>query len=391
MTRVLIYSDRNGIYGAERINVEIAIELQRVGFKVSIAMPSGDNSLTERLDASGIRRYDLPLENVYDSMHLAESLTHPEIAQACFDHLSPEIVLFGDGFPFSSLAAKQTAGALKIPYVSLVHVVHPKWGEEFGSFLPVLREVFARASQVVAVSKNNLELLREHFGLSASHGIVIHNGRPEKFFLPRDEAARQRIRDQLGIDADTVVAITIGRFDHEKGHDLLLDCVPLIRKHSCWESLRMLWVGEGHLRHRAQRLARLVAGDRIQCLGERRDISDLLDASDFLIHPSRSEGLPLVVLEAMAKGLPVIGTTVGGIPEALGTDSETMCGCLLPAPIDSSFRTQLANAVISVASEPQLRKSLGLRAKERASLSFSENHMMSQWRLLIEGLTRGIS
>jgi len=130
MTRVLIYSDRNGIYGAERINVEIAIELQRVGFKVSIAMPSGDNSLTERLDASGIRRYDLPLENVYDSMHPAESLTHPEIAQACFDHLSPEIVLFGDGFPFSSLAAKQTAGALKIPYVSLVHVVHPKWGED---------------------------------------------------------------------------------------------------------------------------------------------------------------------------------------------------------------------------------------------------------------------
>jgi glycosyltransferase involved in cell wall biosynthesis len=311
VTRILFYSDRNGIYGAERINQEIVLALKTHGCDIAIALPRGNNVLTDQLDEAGVERFELPEENVYDSKSLALSLTDQRISDALFDQWSPDFIFFGDGFPFSSLAAKHTAIDRSIPFLSLVHVVDPKWSREFALLLPSLSRAFASAKQVIAVSEDNLGLLRRFYGLSENHGTVIYNGRPEKFFAPRSISNRSRFREQLGISQDAVVAITVGRFDHEKGYDLLLDALPLLRKHPCWKSLRMLWVGDGHLRRRAEQLARLLSGEQVISFGESHEISDLLNASDFLVHPSRAEGLPLVVLEAMAKGLPVVGTRVG--------------------------------------------------------------------------------
>lgn len=382
MKHILVYSDRQGIYGAERINQEIALELRRVGYRVTVAQPAGRNELTDTLDAAGITRYDLPWENVYDATATAESLINPKIARECFESTSPDLVFFGDGFPFSNLAAKQEAIDRKIAYLTLVHVVHPRWSVEFAAYAPQLVRVMRAALAVVAVSRNNLDLLHWHFGLDTGLGMVIHNGRPAEYFSPSDFGVRGRVREELGIGSDEVVLTTVGRFDHEKGHDLLLDTIPLLRSMSCWETMRMVWVGDGHLLGRARQLAKLLGGDRILCLGVRSDVSALLDASDILVHPSRSEGLPLVVLEGMAKGLAIIATDVGGISEAI---EET--GVLLPAPLFSDFKYQLADAMVRLVSDKELRLRLGIMAQERARDCFTESHMMSRWCGLIRQLT----
>lgn len=382
MKHILLYSDRNGIYGAERINQEIALELKRVGYKVTVAQPAGRNELTDKLDSAGVMRYDLPWENVYDATSPAESLTNSAIARKCYDSLSPDFIFFGDGFPFSNLAAKLEAIELNIAYLMLVHVVHPRWSVEFAEHVPQLVRAMKFAKKVVAVSQDNLTLLHLHFGLDTGLGAVIHNGRPGEFFLPRDPLVRKRIREELKIPEDAVVLTTVGRFDYEKGYDLLLDAVPLLRKRSSWESIRMVWVGDGHLLGRATQLARLLAGERILCLGARSDVAAILDASDVLVHPSRAEGLPLVVLEAMAKRLAVIATDVGGISETLGA-----AGVLLPAPLLGDFKYQLADAIAGLVSNSERRRQLGELAHERAKEGFTEAHMMSRWCSLVQQLT----
>jgi glycosyltransferase involved in cell wall biosynthesis len=384
MTRLLFYSDRTGVYGAERINQQLALAFQSAGFRVAVAQPPGDNPLTQAMERAGIVRYDLPVENPYDWQHPAESLTNPRAAEACFAAIAPDLVIFGDGFPFASLAAKHAAIDADIPFLSLVHLVNPKWEREFAPFLPALAAANAAARQVVAVSVVNLQLMRDYFRLPTSKGMVIYNGRPEEFFRPRDAAARRHLRQAWGIAEDDVVAMTIGRFDQEKGYDLLLDALPVLRASPCWSILKLVWVGGGPLLPRALQLARLVAGDRVLLLGERHDVPDLLDAADLLVHPSRCEGLPLVVLEAMAKGLPVIATSVGGIPEALdGT------GMLLPEPVgDPGFRRSLAEAIASLALDETQRRTLGILARERAEQCFTESHMIAAWIDLIRSTLR---
>jgi glycosyltransferase involved in cell wall biosynthesis len=384
MTRILLYSDRTGVYGAERINQQLALAFQAAGCQVAVAQPPGDNPLTQAMERAGIARYELPVENPYDWQNPAESLTNPRVAEACFAATTPDLVLFGDGFPFASLAAKHAAIAATLPFLSLVHMVQPNWEREFARFLPALAATNAAARQVVVVSAINLKLMRNHFGLPSSKGMVIHNGRPEEFFRPRDAATRRRLRQEWGIAEDDVVAITIGRLDHEKGYDLLLDALPQLRGSSCWSRLHLVWVGGGPLLPRATHLARLVAGDRVFLLGERHDVADLLDAADLLVHPSRCEGLPLVVLEAMAKGLPVLATSVGGIPEALdGT------GVLLPEPgCDPGFKRSLAEAIATLTGDEKQRRTLGRLARERAEKCFTESRMTAAWIALIRSILR---
>lgn len=378
MSRLLLYSDRNGIYGAERIHQELAVAFRQAGWDVVVAQPPGENESTRVLDRAGIARHALPIEDVYDARHPAASLTDPGIGEACFDATAPDVVLFGDGFLFASLAAKATAARRGLPFVALVHSGQLAWKRDFASFLPDLARSFAAARQVVTVSQANLGLLREHFGLADGHGTVIHNGRPAEFFRPRDASARHRIRRSLGIGGDAVVAATIGRFDHEKGWDLLLDAMTRLRRDPAPVNLAFLWVGDGPLRPRAARLAKLVAGGNVHLVGERSDMPDLLDAADFLVHPSRSEGLPLVVLEAMAKGLAVVATPVGGIPEAIAG-----CGRILPAPDAPGFRDSLADAILEVAKDEGLRRTLGRQAHDRASEWFTMEHMTAKWLALV--------
>jgi glycosyltransferase involved in cell wall biosynthesis len=386
MTRLLLYSDRKGVYGAERINQALALGLQRAGFEVAVAQPPDDNPLTQALERAGIVRYGLPVENPYDWENPAESLTNPRVANACFAAIAPDLVLFGDGFPFSSLAAKHAAVRAGIPFLTLVHMVHPAWETQFASFLPALAAANAAARQVVVVSSQNLRLLHDRFGLPASKGVVIHNGRPEEFFRPRDAVARRRLREAWGVAEDDVVAITIGRFDHEKGYDMLLDALSLLRAAPCWPKLKLVWVGDGPLLPRARRLAKLVAGDQVLLLGERHDITDILDAADMLVHPSRCEGLPLVVLEAMAKALPVIATPVGGIPEALGGT-----GVLLPEPgCGPEFKRAIAEAIATLADDETQRRALGRRAHQQAEQCFSESRMIAEWIDLIARIERHV-
>jgi glycosyltransferase involved in cell wall biosynthesis len=178
---------------------------------------------------------------------------------------------------------------------------------------------------------------------------------------------------------DTVVAMTVGRLDLEKGYDLLLDTVPVLRRAPAWRRMALVWAGTGPLEPRLRPLARVAGGGAVHVLGERHDIPALLDAADLLVHPSRIEGMPLAVLEAMAKRLPVIASAVGGIPEALGGT-----GWLLPPPDDPApFRTALADAIETLVRDAARRTAMGHAAYAHAQRHHTEARMVADWCALI--------
>jgi hypothetical protein len=107
---------------------------------------------------------------------------------------------------------------------------------------------YAGARAVVAVSEQNLGLLRRHFGLGPARGRVINYGRPEPFFTAPDPDTRARLRAELGLSESAVVALTVARLTKIKGHAHLLDALSVLRAAGRAADTHFVWLGEGEQR-----------------------------------------------------------------------------------------------------------------------------------------------
>lgn len=165
-----------------------------------------------------------------------------------------------------------------------------------------------------------------------------------------------------GDDAPPVVGV-VGRLSPEKGVDVALRAHRLVTRRL--PDARLLIAGEGPRRGELERQAeQLGIGASISWLGYREPIADVYRQLAVLLIPSRSEGLPNVALEAMALGVPVVATSVGGLPEVV-KDGES--GYLAP----EGDAAALAAKVLCVLESPRLRRRLGQRAREEMTSRFS--------------------
>jgi glycosyltransferase involved in cell wall biosynthesis len=384
MKHVLLYTDMAGIYGAEQCTHALALGMRRAGHRVTVVQPHADHHLIAEREANGIAHHWLAPDNLWDYRHPARALTDRTEPEQVLTATAPDLVVFSDGAPVSSLTAKEVAGDRGIPYLALCHCVTPTWAAAYAAQLPRLPSVYARAAEVVAVSQENLDELHGLFGLPPTKGVVIHNGRPEAFFAPRSDPTRRRLREELGIPRDGVVCLTVGRMELVKGYQYQIAAFKHLRASPVWPSLHFVWVGTGTLEHHWQALVRrLQADDRVRFLARRADVPALLDAADMFVLPSQFEGMPLVVLEAMAKRLPVIATAVSGTPEALGD-----AGCLLPDPRkDSALPERLAATISGLALDAARRRVLGQAAHDRAQAQFREAPMVARYLRLVERMS----
>jgi glycosyltransferase involved in cell wall biosynthesis len=191
-------------------------------------------------------------------------------------------------------------------------------------------------------------------------GIRAGTCRAERTVVIRnavDVAAAPRARH----DRATPRLVTVGRLKRPKDFLTLVRALAALGPGSFEEALI---VGEGPDRDAIQReIARLGLEDRVQLTGERSDVPELLAAADVFVLSSTSEGLPLSVMEAMAAGLPVVASAVGGVAE-LVVDGET--GLLVPA----GDPTELTSALERVLLDRQLRRRLGAAGRARAEDAF---------------------
>lgn len=191
--------------------------------------------------------------------------------------------------------------------------------------------------------------------LRRSVRVVVHGVRLDA--IPSDRAGRTRLRASLGIGDDTVVALTVANFRPQKGHLDLLDAAR--RVVASGVDVTFLLVGHGPLEpdvrdaHEALQL-----GDRVRFLGFRDDAVELLAASDMFVLASLHEGFPVAVMEALAAGVPVVATAVGGVPDVIDDGVE---GYIVPA----GHPEELAAAIVRVADDPAGRERMSEAAAAR--------------------------
>jgi glycosyltransferase involved in cell wall biosynthesis len=227
----------------------------------------------------------------------------------------------------------------------------------------------------VAVSQDTASRSLARRTLSEVH--VVHNG----VEVQPPARPRAQVRAELGL-GEGVVAVHVARFVPLKAQDVVVRALAARRGDPT--PITLLFVGDGPERAPVERLAaELGLGpNEVRFLGFRADVPDLLGAADLFLLPSRTEGLPLSVLEAMSHGLAIVATAVGGVPELCTDDRE---GILVPADDPRA----LADAMSRVARDPSLRARLGAAARARAAADFSFAAMTETYlRLYREVLAR---
>jgi glycosyltransferase involved in cell wall biosynthesis len=376
--RVLVYTDCPGIYGAEQVNHAIVRRLVEDGLRVCVVQSFADHRLVDERRALGVEHVWLEFDTVADAGegYVRAQTNHAEAARLLRE-TAPDLVLFADGLPVSSLAAKKAARELGVPFVILEHRVEPDYWP-VGARLPVddVAAAYEAARGIATVCEDALRSLRTDFGLAPDKGEVIYNGVPVAYFRPRDPPARDRVRRSLGIAEDAVVSLTTARLDRTKGFQYQLAAIRALRGSELWPRLVFLWAGDGRAREALDLgLARLGIAERVRMLGEQENVSDLLDAADLFVLPSRREALSRSLLEAMAKGLPVAASAVNGTPEALGPT-----GHLLPSARLDPRRTVLAmvDIVLAWGRDAQLRQAVGAACRLRAIELFTEERMLDR-------------
>jgi glycosyltransferase involved in cell wall biosynthesis len=183
-------------------------------------------------------------------------------------------------------------------------------------------------------------------------------------------SVNNNLRFELQLDANDIILISVGRLVPIKGYDILVEAFSKIRSN---RHAKLLIVGDGPTRKRIEDLVRdRKIGDRVKLLGFRDDVPDLLRISDCFVLSSRSEGLSYSIVEAMASGLPLVVTNVGGNLE-LVTDTE--CGYLVP-PNDPAALAQKLQILID---NDVQRKEFGRQALKIAQDKFSVTVMVDKY------------
>lgn len=228
--------------------------------------------------------------------------------------------------------------------------------------------------RLVAVSADLAGFLSTGLGLPRSALAVVPNGIPLPRLPDPSRAAELRAaaRAELGLPPDGALAVAVGNLYPVKGHGTLV--AALAEAPGVRAAIAGRGEEESRLREEARRLG--VSG-RLHLLGLRDDVDRVLRAADVFVHPSRLEGLPLAILEAMAAALPVVASRVGGIPEAV-IDGET--GVLVPPGEPGT----LAEALRSVLLVPGRAAALGAAGRARAERHFSIEAMISAYRSLYD-------
>ncbi|MGB3649803.1 MAG: glycosyltransferase family 4 protein [Rivularia sp. (in: cyanobacteria)] len=284
-----------------------------------------------------------------------------------------EISLVHAHAPFAGSIISSLAG--KLAGVSVIIHAHLQDALSSNSFIRSYQNMMNSwtsrkcCDAIIAVSHQVKDaLITEGFDSGKFH--VVHNGTPVN-----NQKINSNIRSELNIPEDIPVVIHIGRLCKSKGQHLLLKAAANL--HQSGQEAVYLIVGKdleqdgaylNYLKDMAQELG---INKSVHFLGHRADIPQLLALSDLLVLPSNAEGLPLVILEAMAAGLPVVATPVGGIPEVV---IHQQTGFLVPVEDVQA----LGDAIIKLLQNPYLRNEMGNKALEMVNKDFSVEKMCEE-------------
>jgi len=254
----------------------------------------------------------------------------------------------------------------------------------FGSTLVVTRRMDYRPNRVfapylynravdgvIAISGGVADSLAAA-GVDRARVAIVHSGVDCEHFRPPTAQERADARGALGISDDEIVISAIGALEQRKGHRHLIEAIGAILAEAKSVKLKCFIAGQGSILRLLQNEVALVrCGDRIKLPGRIDDARGILWASDIFAMPSLKEGLGVAALEAMASGLPVIASDVGGLREVV-EDGRTG---IIVAPANCAA---IASAIGRLAESGELRAQMGSAARARVVEKYSVERMAAE-------------
>ena len=346
--------------GLERLAVDLALAQKQAGHQVLVYCLFGAGPLAATLQAAGIpvAPFQKPPGFSMSAVLAMAKRLRADRADAIHGH-NPGV------HHYAALAA----GVAGVPVcVNTRHSVTTSKGLPYQE--RYFRWVKAFTSHVVFVCDFVRRGLEPKLGYPAGKCSVILNGIPLAPFLAHPASPGQRHpRIRFG---------TIGRLVPAKGHAILIDAFARVSRTVPGAELSIYGYGDLHGALSSQ-IARLGLAGRVRLEGRTNDSPAVLQDLDVFVFSSVNEGLPLVILEAMAAGLPIVTTDVGGIPEVLPKESAWLC-----PPGDAEA---LAGAMLQAAACSDLRER-GEIARKLAASSCGLEHMAARYEDLYRRLLR---
>ena len=369
---ILFVITQMGMGGSERLVHNLALRLDRSRFNPSVAWLVGSEALKEYEDLQVPLHYVPKTKRVdFSTMRrLARIIESESIDIVNAQHFMPAIYAYYG----CKLAAK----------TALVFTAHSRWEIEdtslkwrvAGGYL--LRRIDAS----VGVSPDVSSAIQSVFKTKASQTVTIENGVDTDLFGREKDV--QGLRRSLGLTDRDIVIGTVGNLKRVKNHLLLLQAFAKVSEEL--ESVKLLIVGRGSMVEsddteddlrlfvNNHRLA-----ERVSFLGYRTDIAGLLQVMDIFCLTSLREGLPISLMEAMAAGLPVVGTNVQGIRDVITPNVD---GIL----VELGDVTALKVALIGLIRDEQRRNNLGRAGHEKAVRKYSLQRCVREYEQLFLSL-----
>ena len=277
-----------------------------------------------------------------------------------------------------AVAAALLARAAKVPLVTVVVGSDVNEFPDLFGLRPQIRWGFQQARRVLAVSGNIADRVVE-IGAPRERVIVQHNGVDGARFGIRDRA---EARKSLGIEHDRPVIGYVGNIRPVKGSDVLIEAMDHLVKHAGTTDAELWIVGSGEIEAQVRaRTTALGLDSRVRFLGRQphEAIPRWMSAVDVFCLPSRNEGCPNVILEALASGKPVVASRVGGIPELL-TDGDN--GYLVPAENPAALAEALAKALKRTWDPEALRATVAFLSWDAVASTYQKllGEVLEEWR-----------
>ena len=359
-------------HGAEQLLLDIARKTDRNRISLSVCLISGLGPLVKDFESLGIPVTYIPKRSRKDLSVVLRLAAF--FRKNRFDIVHTHL--------FTADLWGRLSGLLtRVPIVSTSHTTSDPNIGRAGRLLDRLLD--KRNSAVICVSEavRNYRISGAGFDPRKLH--IIENGIDlDRFEVP---VSRDEVLKRLGVDGKRRWIAIVGRLVPLKGHRFLIEALSRISRD--FPEAGILVVGEGEDESELkERTLRLGLSDRVVFLGLRRDVPEILRAAEILAMPSSREGLPIVLLEAMAASLPVVVTRVGGIPEVVEEEKTGLFVTQEPAIIAQALARLLKN--------PDFARALGRQARSLIEERYDVRKVARRYeelyrRILFRGETGG--
>lgn len=374
--RLLILSPTPGRGGAEEYLLDVAGAATAEGWAVSVALELSavTRTIADELRAESTGSYiDAPLRADHRWNVPGQAAATARVLR----RVRPDVAMVVLPWPTLGIGCMLATALASVP-TAVVFQLAP-WPESIGRWAAWCRWAQRRGQRWITVSAQNADAVHRIFGVPLGTLTTIYNGGPEPVDVSDHDRSRARLalRSELGLAPETPVVLTVGRLDAQKAHSDLLEVLPgVLRRRT---DVVFAWAGDGELRPELESRIRALGLEAVvRILGHRTDVPRLLDGADLFLLPSRFEGLPFALLEALARGRPVVSSDAGGSAEVVrdGVDG------LIHRRGD---RADLARQLSWALAHPAEMEAMGASGRSRARL-FSRARMLSETLSLLSGL-----